>query len=234
MPSANIEMLQAVALGLGDLKDDMIFVGGAVAELYASNPELSDIRPTLDVDCVIELRSKTAHAKLEDNLRALGFANDTSKGAPICRWIYQDILVDVMPSDSDVLGFSNKWYDEGIENKISKTLPNGTEIFVFQPEYYLAAKFEAHKGRGGNDLRQSHDFEDIIYIFDNCTELLENIKSANEIVKSYLKEECANLLKNEGLTEGIESALPYGSGEEATEIIMELIQNIAEIENGER
>lgn len=230
MPSTNIEMLQAVALGLGDLKDDMVFVGGAVAELYASNPELSDIRPTLDVDCVIELRSKTAHAKLEDNLRTKGFANDTSKGAPICRWIYQDILVDVMPSDSDVLGFSNKWYDEGIENKISKTLPNGIEVFVFPPEYYLAAKFEAHKGRGGDDLRQSHDFEDIIYILDNCSELLESITNANEIAKAYLKEECANLLKNEGLTEGIESALPYGSDEEATEIIIELIQNIADTE----
>jgi hypothetical protein len=230
MPSTNIEMLQAVALGLGDLKDDMVFVGGAVAELYASNPELSDIRPTLDVDCVIELRSKTAHAKLEDNLRALGFANDTTKGAPICRWIYKDILVDVMPSDSDVLGFSNKWYDEGIENKISKTLPNGTEVFVFPPEYYLAAKFEAHKGRGGDDLRQSHDFEDIIYILDNCSELLESITNANESVKAYLKAECSNLLKNDGLTEGIESALPYGSEELATEIIMELIQNIANID----
>jgi hypothetical protein len=37
-------------------------------------------------------------------------------------------------------------------------------------------------------------------------------------------------LKNEGLTEGIESALPYGSEDEATEIIMERIQNIADIE----
>jgi len=230
MPSTNIEMLQTVAIGLGDLKDDMIFVGGAVAELYASNPELSEIRPTLDVDCVIELRSKTAHAKLEDNLRALGFANDTSKGAPICRWIYQDILVDVMPSDSDVLGFSNRWYDEGIENKILQTLPNGTEVFVFPPEYYLAAKFEAYKGRGGDDLRQSHDFEDIIYILDNCEELLDNILNAIKTVNAYLKEECANLLKNEGLTEGVESALPYGSDEEATEIIMEIIQNIADTE----
>lgn len=230
MPSANISMLQTVANGLGDLKDDMVFVGGAVAELYASNSELSTIRPTLDVDCVIELRSKTAHAKLEDDLRALGFKNDTSKGAPICRWVYQDILVDVMPSDSDVLGFSNKWYVEGIENKISKMLPNGTEIFVFPPDYYLAAKIEAHKGRGGTDLRQSHDFEDIIYILDNCPELLESITNANESVKAYLKEECFNLLKNDGLTEGIESALPYGSEEEATEIINELIQNIANIE----
>lgn len=229
MPSANITMLQTVANGLGDLKNDMVFVGGAVAELYASNPDLSDIRPTLDVDCVIELRSKTAHVKLENNLRTLGFANDSSKGAPICRWIYQDILVDVMPSDTDVLGFSNKWYDEGIENKISKMLPDGIEIFVFPPEYYFATKFEAHKGRGGKDLRQSHDFEDIIYILDNCSELLDSITNANETVKVYLREECVNLLKNEGLTEGIESALPYGSGEESTDIIMELTQGIAEI-----
>ncbi len=230
MPSTNISMLQTVAFGLGDLKDEMVFVGGAVAELYASKPELSDIRPTLDVDCVIELSSKTAHAKLEDDLRALGFANDTSQGAPICRWVYKGILVDIMPSDPDVLGFSNMWYMEGIENKVSKTLPDITEIFVFPPAYYIAAKMEAHKGRGGSDLRQSHDFEDIIYILDNCSELLENITIANESVKAYLKEECSKLLKNEGLTEGIESALPYGSEEEATEIIIELIQKIANIE----
>ncbi len=230
MPDTNSKMPQTVANGLGNLKDNMVFVGGAVAELYASNPVLSDIRSTFDVDCVTELHSKTAHAKLEDNLRALGFANDTSKGAPICRWIYQDILVDVMPSDSDVLGFSNRWYHEGIENKISKTLPNGTKIFVFPPEYYLAAKFEAHKGRGGTDLRQSHDFEDIIYILDNCSEILDHIENANDTVKGYLKEECANLLKNENLAEGVESALPYGSEEEATMIIMELIQSISDIE----
>ncbi|PZX19994.1 hypothetical protein LX69_00444 [Breznakibacter xylanolyticus] len=230
MSSTNIKMLQTVANGLGDLKNEMVFVGGAVAELYASNPELSDIRPTLDVDCVVELRSKIAHAKLEEDLRAKGFAHDTTQGAPICRWIYKDVKVDVMPSDSNVLGFSNKWYDEGIQNKIVKTLPDGSEIFIFSPEYYLAAKFEAHKSRGGNDLRQSHDFEDIIYILDNCSELLERISNANDSIKAYLKEECSNLLKNEGLTEGIESALPYGSEEEATEIIMELIQNIADIE----
>jgi hypothetical protein len=230
MHSANIKMLRTVANGLGVLKNEMVFVGGAVAELYASNPVISDIRPTLDVDYVIELGSRTAHAKLEADLRSLGFTHDTSKGAPICRWLYSGIFVDVMPSDSNVLGFSNRWYDEGIENKISKTLPDDTEIFVFPPVYYLAVKIEAHNSRGGNDLRQSHDFEDIIYILDNCSELLENITNANESVKAYLKEECFKLLKNEGLTEGIESALPYGSEEEASEIIMNLIQNIADIE----
>ena len=107
MPSANINMLQTVANGLGELKDEMVFVGGAVAELYATNPAASDIRPTLDVDCVIELSSKKAHEKLEQDLRSMGFTHDTSKGAPICRWNYLGIKVDVIPADSKVLGFSN-------------------------------------------------------------------------------------------------------------------------------
>jgi hypothetical protein len=222
-------MLQTVASGLGELKNEMVFVGGSVAELYVDNPAASDIRPTLDVDCVIELSSRSEHARLEERLRAKRFANDTSQGAPICRWIYKDIKVDVMPTDSDVLGFSNIWYEEGVENKISKTLPDGQEIFVFLPEYYIAAKFEAHKSRGGNDLRQSHDFEDIIYIFDNCPNILQSIQKANQTVKNYLKQECQYLLQNDNLIEGVETALPYGSDEVSTEIILELIGSIAKL-----
>ncbi len=228
MLSANIDMLQTVADGLGELKDEMVFVGGAVAELYAKYPEASDIRPTEDIDCVIELSSRMAHAKLEEDLRTKDFAHDTSEGAPVCRWIYRGIKVDVMPTDSDVLGFSNKWYPEGIKHKIEKVLPDGNKIFVFPPEYYLAAKFEAHKDRGGTDMRQSHDFEDIIYLFDNCPELPDNISNANTPVKTYLKEICRRLLQNTVLTEGIESALPYGSGVKSTENILELIQHIAD------
>ena len=221
MPSANIDMLQTVANGLGELKNDMVFVGGAVAELYANDPAASDIRPTLDVDCVIGLSTRLAFYRLEENLRARGFANDTSQGAPICRWIYKDIKVDVMPTDENILGFSNVWYLEGIENEITKILPDGTEIFVFPPEYYVATKLEAHKSRGGNDLRQSHDFEDIIYILDNCPDLLKDIAIAKARVKAYLKIEFQTLLQNKGLLEGIESALPYGSGIVGTELIYE-------------
>jgi hypothetical protein len=179
---------------------------------------------------VIGLSTRLAFYRLEENLRSKGFANDTSQGAPICRWIYKDIKVDVMPTDENILGFSNKWYVEGIENEIKKILPDGTEIFVFPPEYYVATKFEAHKGRGGEDLRQSHDFEDIVYILDNCPDLLKDIALANTSVKAYLQFEFKSFLQNKGLLEGIESALPYGSGIEGTELIYELIRNIAELE----
>jgi predicted nucleotidyltransferase len=230
MPNNNIEMLHTVAHGLDELRDEIVFVGGAVAELYADDPASSDIRPTQDVDCTLELSSYKEFAELEVELRAKGFANDNSQGAPICRWIYQEIKVDVMPTEGNVLGFNNQWYPGGVENKISKTLPEGTEIFVFPPEYYVAAKFEAHHDRGGNDLRQSHDFEDIIYILDNCTSILEDIRNADENVKNYLKEECMSLLENEGLSEGIEAALPYGSDSDRVEIIASLISDIAELD----
>ncbi len=230
MPSSNILMLQTVANGLGELRYEMVFVGGAVAELYVDYPAASEIRPTIDVDCVIEISSRLQFARLEESLRARGFTNDTSEEAPICRWIYKDIKVDVMPADSSVLGFSNRWYQEGIKLKIPKSLPDGTEVFVFPPEYYLASKFEAHKGRGGNDLRQSHDFEDIIYILDNCPDMLNNIIGSKPGIRLYLKNECQNLIENPNLTEGIETALPYGSGEGSGDIIGILIRGIAEIE----
>lgn len=57
MLSDNIDMLQTVADGLEELKDEIVFVGGAVAELYADDPASSDIRPTQDVDCTIPDKS---------------------------------------------------------------------------------------------------------------------------------------------------------------------------------
>jgi len=230
MPTDNTEMLQIVANGLGDLIDEVVFVGGAVAELYADDPASSDIRPTQDVDCTIELSSYKDQTELEDELRTKGFANDISQGAPICRWIFRGIKVDVMPTDGDILGFNNQWYPGGVGSKIPKILPDGTEIFVFSPEYYLAAKFEAHKDRGGNDLRQSHDFEDIVYILDNCTSILEDIRNAEGDVKNYIKGECDGLLENDGLSEGIESALPYGSDSDRVEMIITLITDISELD----
>ena len=68
MPSTNILMLQTVANGLGELRDEMVFVGGAVAELYADNPAASEIRPTIDVDCVIEISSRLQFSRMEENL----------------------------------------------------------------------------------------------------------------------------------------------------------------------
>jgi hypothetical protein len=51
----NAAMLERVAEHLGDaLRQDMVFVGGAVAGLLITDPAMPAIRPTEDVDLIFE------------------------------------------------------------------------------------------------------------------------------------------------------------------------------------
>src|SRR4051812_1067118 len=34
---------------------------------------------------------------------------------PICRWDYDGLTVDVMPTDGKILGFNNRWYSDGLK-----------------------------------------------------------------------------------------------------------------------
>lgn len=51
----NIHTDGKVAKGLKDLKDEMIFVGGTVINLYTDDVAAEEIRPTYDVDLAIHL-----------------------------------------------------------------------------------------------------------------------------------------------------------------------------------
>ena len=216
--------IQIVAQGLGDLVDEVVFVGGAVAEFYATGPAAEEARISDDIDCVIEIGSRKEYRELEQLLEAKGFLHDTSSGAPVCRWIFERILVDIMPTKDEILGFSNKWYLIGIENKIVYQLPGGMTIYIFPPEIYLATKLEAFNARGKSDLRQSPDFEDIIYILDNNPDIHTILSSSSDQVKKYLKEQFLILTKRDDVLEGIECALPYSSESESVERILDILQ----------
>ena len=227
--TGNIDRVQIVARALGEIKEQVVFVGGSVVELYADNPELSDIRPTIDVDCVTDLQICTYsdYGKLEQKLRYLGFHDDTTENAPICRKIYRGVKVDFMPVIPDILGFSNIWYKDGIANKTSIVLPDGISIFIFPVEYFLATKLEAMHSRGGADIRGSHDWEDIVYVFENCGKVLSNFqKCSNVKLIEYLQKEIRILLNNRNIREIIYSALPYNSEEESVDEILCLMNKI--------
>ena len=80
----NIQMIIEIAQGLQDLKNDVVFVGGAAASLYFQKFDENEIRPTEDVDCIIEISSKAKYFKLSEKLLNLKFSPDTTKNAPIC------------------------------------------------------------------------------------------------------------------------------------------------------
>lgn len=74
----NKERIERIAKALGELSEQVVFVGGSVVEFYANDPATSDIRPTLDVDCVIPVLNRSKYWELEEKLRQKKFQNDNS------------------------------------------------------------------------------------------------------------------------------------------------------------
>lgn len=229
MITPSVYQIQLVAKGLGKLKEKVAFVGGATAGLYVTDQAAPEPRPTEDVDCIIEIYSRIDYQQLEDQLRAQGFLNDTSAEAPICRWKYQGVTVDIMPTDEKILGFSNAWYREGIREAMNYTLPDEQTIWIFRPPYFLASKIEAFLSRGNNEFRWSHDFEDLVYLLDNRPELINEIKEADPKLICYIQNHIKTFTEDPMLEEGVSCVLPYGSGQERVEYIIKLMGKILTI-----
>jgi predicted nucleotidyltransferase len=205
----NITRIRAVSNALGELKNQVVFVGGATVSLYADRVA-AEVRATEDVDIVVEITSRWEYAALEEQLRKMGFQNDTSSKF-LGRYLLPGIIVDVMPTDETILGFSNAWYERGFKTAIDYTIDEQHQVKIFSPAYFIASKLEAFKNRGKNDGRTSTDFEDIVYVLENRRSIWDEMKNSEEPVYSYLRTQFATLGKNRYIEEWIGSHSNYYS-----------------------
>ncbi|MBI3882972.1 MAG: nucleotidyl transferase AbiEii/AbiGii toxin family protein [Sphingobacteriales bacterium] len=217
----NIVRIKAVANALNDLNEKVVFVGGATISLYPDRAVL-EVRPTDDIDVIIEILNYADRAKLEEKLRLIGFAHDIESGV-ICRYKIQGIVVDIMPTNDSSIGFTNKWYPEGFENAVNYEIDDKNVIKILSAPYFIATKLEAHKGRGKNDGRTSKDFEDIIYVLENRESIWDEMNNTNKSVKEYLRFEFLVLLNNPNLFEWIDAHVERGSPP-ATYLIMKKLK----------
>ena len=181
------------------------------------------MRPTDDVDILTEILNYADYARIDEKLRSKGFSNDAESGI-ICRYKAKGVIIDVMPTDDKILGFSNKWYPDGYSTAISYALDDKHIIKIFQPEYFLASKLEAFKKRGNNDGRTSTDFEDIVYILNNRSSIWKEFNNASAKVKSYLQTEFSVLLENKYIDEWISANLEFSEQKRVGYIIGSLLE----------
>ena len=195
MKTSTIEVIKVVAAALGELNNRAVFVGGATIPFYLPEVYLPLVRPTEDIDVVMEIIGQHAGAINDNALRAKGFQHDTSKGAPICRWIYRNIKVDIMSTDASSVGFTNKWYKEGLNNTV-EIISEPIAIKILSLPYFLATKITAFHDRGRNDFMGSSDMEDIISILEVANQdLLEKaLPHVSQDLRSYLKKQFQELL----------------------------------------
>jgi len=148
----NIELLELAESALGRLVDEVVFVGGATVGLWISDPAAPPVRPTDDVDVVVEVATRSEFYEFEAKLRDAGFSED-EQGDVICRWHHREtgLILNAMPSRADILGFENEWQTATIPHAVAYRLPSGVTIRAAPPVYMLAMKLEAFKGRGKGD-----------------------------------------------------------------------------------
>ncbi len=102
-------------------------------------------------------------------------------------------------------------------------MSNGKKIFLLPLLFYLATKLEAVLGGGGSDLRTSHDFEDVIYLFRNCQSLSSQYKTAPQDLKEYIKETLKTLSQYSVFEEAVYCAMPYGEEDSSDEIVEKIL-----------
>lgn len=223
--AVNIQAVQLVASGLQDLREKVVFVGGAIISLYADDPGADVPRPTADIDLVVEVTGYGAYARLEQRLAELGF-HHSPEDQITCRYRHHGVLVDIMPTDVPAIGPTNRWYMPGIIHSIEQNLPDGSMIRMLTVPHFLGTKFEAHRSRGG-DMRVSKDFEDIVYVLDSRMSIEQEIVSAPEDIRGYLSAEANKLLKQRGAIEAMEGHLHPSVAGERVELIVGRLRRIA-------
>jgi hypothetical protein len=173
----------------------------------------------------LEIFSRSEYYTLMERLREVGLEECTEPNAPLCRWQYQDLIIDIMPCEPGVLGFSNRWYGEGIKNAIAYNLPSGQVIDIFSPVYLLASKVEAFLGRG-KDLRLSKDVEDIVILLDGCEVLEAEFNRTRGEVKDFLGSWFRE--NRENLQEAVLSFLP-ASSVDREDLVIDLIERLGQV-----
>ncbi len=191
----SIIYLETIATALGDPLPKVTFVGGSTTVLLVDEVGRYGVRKTEDVDVIIDVVSLVEYQRISERLRNLGFREDVN--GPICRWLIDtdigNLKLDVMPTDERILGFSNRWYRAAIDHSMNVSLSNGVVIQVVSPAYFLATKFEAFAGRGDGDFF-SHDLEDIVFVMENRSGLIDELSECPHELQFYLSAQAQLLL----------------------------------------
>lgn len=224
LQNPNIELLTRAVDRLGALSQEMVFLGGCATGLLITDSAAPPLRVTVDVDAIVQVTSLTAYHRLSEKLRVQGFSEDMREGAPLCRWTADGVVLDVMPTESRILGFGNRWYGLAAEHAISIRLPSGKEISAVSAPYFICTKIEAFDGRGKSDYMTSHDIEDLVAVLDGRPELADEVERSDPQLVTEIRLRFKQLLEDQRFIEALPGHMPADQASQAR--IPELMRRI--------
>lgn len=144
----NNEALYQAAGLLKDLNDQVVYLGGRIVGLLITDIIEDDVRPTYDIDVALNLGPTdiVAHYSIQKKLESLGFKPE---GNITCRYVKDDLIIDVMYTDGNLQGINSNWYQPGFESAIHIKLED-KNIKILNAVYFIAIKLEVFTDRAYN------------------------------------------------------------------------------------
>ncbi len=208
----------------------MVFVGGCATGLLITDAAAPPIRVTVDIDVIVQAVTRSDYYKLSERLRKQGFHEDMGENAPICRWICGEVILDVMPTDKNILGFGNQWYEKAAEKSINLDIDIGKSIRLISAPYFLITKLDTFDGRGNGDYLMSHDVEDIVAVLDGRKTLFSEVLDSEEGLKKALKMKFESLLANPLFVDAVYGHVPSDSvSQQRVPLILDLMAKISNL-----
>ena len=196
-----------------------------MVSLYIDDLSADGVRPTKDLDLTMEIASLGELESLREALIERGFVQ-SAMDSVVCRFRYDDVLVDVMATVQIGWAPGNRWFERGIDLAFTYDLDD-LKIRLLPLPYFLAAKFDAFFDRGIQDQFASHDFEDIVYLFNYSSDKSEQVLNSRREVKSYLMGCASKIIESRSLKEAIVGSLYYEGQDESFNLIIKKLTNIA-------
>jgi predicted nucleotidyltransferase len=226
----NLDILETAAEALAPVLDRLVFVGGCAAGLLMTGPAARALRATDDVDAVVQATAWIEYERFNRKLRELGLKEDSTTGAPICRWKGPGFTLDVMPTSPDVLGFGSGWYPLIHASAEPYKLPSGRKINLVSVPGFLATKLAAFTGRGSGDYMASHDMEDMIAVLDGRATVVEEVRAADKSLGQHVAVEFERLLADARFREAMPGHLPADpSSQDRVPMVIERMESIARL-----
>lgn len=210
----NPELLAKVAQRLDLLGLNYAFVGGSIVEFLLDRPDLTLVRPTDDLDIIVEIMAHRRYSDLEVLLRGAGFLHDMTERAPRCRWRLDELIVDVMPTDDALLGLNTAWFAEALVTARPQRIL-GVSIPLISAVAFLATKLAAFADRGNGDYYGSHDLEDIITVIDGRATIVSEIAEAAPDLRAYVVGWMKALGSDSAFQEALAGHLPSDTASQA-------------------
>lgn len=220
----NLEVIRKIAVALGAMNEQVVYVGGATVSLHINDPAADDVRPTKDLDISLAIASLGELEVIRKQLIRKGFKQSPEDDI-ICRFRYEDIKVDVMSTKAVGWAPANPWFASGFAQKEIIEIED-QKIQILPLPYFLASKFSAFNDRGAIDPRTSHDLEDIVYVLDNRMDIVEKLAKVPDDVRSYLADQLQRILDDRVMQEAILGNLFYETREERYQRIIKCIKQI--------